>query len=88
MFLFLRASRGLSPWCPYTYPEWQRHILSLDNRPFSVMGQSGPQVPGGGVLEEGRGDDVQRTLSGLPNHYGVSLHRMKALAYFCELHFW
>lgn len=34
------------------------------------------------------GDHVQRMLSGLPNHYEVSLHRMKALAYFCELHFW
>lgn len=80
MFLVLIMSRGLSTGCPYTYPEWQIFILTLDNRSFSVMWhdtQAQEDLVVGGEVGEGRGASVQKMLRGLLDHYEVSIHRIK-----------
>lgn len=72
-------SRGLSP-CALIHIPNGRLVLTLDNSPFSVMWQLGPRRLV--VVEEGRGDGAQRTLSGSPSHYEVLLHRTERAGMF------
>lgn len=62
---------------PFIHIWSANYVSQLDNGSFSVMWQLGPQMPG-----SVGGEGVQRMLSGLLNHYEVSIHRMEIAGMF------